>query len=165
MLEFTHPRGEVVLRSSFHPEVEDIFIRIPDMENYTQLARDSYQLQPQEATMSTPYGSTTFIGRRQRSLNASAVVEVNLRSVTAGHGGLAVYKDSLRHTKIFFDASKKQLEFNIESLGHNRNEIKRNPPVDLRHGHGDVLLLRIDADSDHYVFRWSTRDLKESHRG
>ena len=32
--------------------------------------------------------------------------------------GLVMYKDSLRHTEIFFDTSKQQFELNVVSIGY-----------------------------------------------
>lgn len=144
------------------PNVEDLFIRTPDMSNYEILTQDSYQLRPQSSTMSTAYGSTTFVGRRQRSLNCSVVVNLDLSSLSSGktRAGLAVYKDSLRHAEIFFDASKQRIAFDTISINNTKVDQSLGEQVELQSSESSVVALKIDACNGQYVFSWSMGDGK-----
>jgi beta-xylosidase len=166
-LEFELPITEDVLDHDGReilaaPGVDDLFIRTPEMSKYRFDAQNGYRLQPQSSTMSAPYGSTTFVGRRQRSLNCSAVVELSLSSLSLGQicAGLAVYKDSLRHAEIFFNASKQQLEFGIASIAHVDVDRPQGTHMELQPSQTDVIALRIDADSERYTFSWSMRGIQ-----
>jgi hypothetical protein len=71
-----------------------------------------------------------------------------------------VYKDSLRHAEIFFNASKQQLEFSIASIAHVDVDRPQGTHMELQPSQTDVIALRIDADSERYTFSWSMRGIQ-----
>ncbi|KAM5361043.1 hypothetical protein ACJZ2D_013370 [Fusarium nematophilum] len=56
--------------------------------------------------LSEPMGTSTFIGRRQRNLNSTATVSIDLTATTDYHcikAGLGVYKDHMQHMSLVYD--------------------------------------------------------------
>lgn len=99
--------------------LEDLYIRDVDTTSYTLPSRQSgafLHLVPSIQTLSSPSGTSTFLGRRQRSLRAEALASIDLSS---RHGsrprsiitGLAVYKDHLRHLILSFDFEDNKVDF------------------------------------------------------
>ncbi|KIV99229.1 uncharacterized protein PV09_09093 [Verruconis gallopava] len=139
---------------------EDTYIRTPDLTCYRHFPPNSYELSPRSSTLNEQYGSTTFVGRRQRSLECSVTVELNVRLMPTNgvHAGLAVYKDNLRHAEIFYNSHKKRMEFGVVSTIGVSGEIT---------GHGSIsdvegsVLLKIDARPCEYTFSWA-RKVSES---
>ncbi|EEU37970.1 uncharacterized protein NECHADRAFT_84319 [Fusarium vanettenii 77-13-4] len=90
--------------------VEDLFIRDPDLSRYRLPDTDNgpYILFPSQSVLSTPAGTNTFIGKRQRSLNSTATTSIDIATTgtVARRGikaGLAVYKDHMRHVSLSYD--------------------------------------------------------------
>ncbi|KAH7378568.1 glycosyl hydrolase [Cadophora sp. MPI-SDFR-AT-0126] len=101
------------------PRMEDVYIRDPDPSCYQMPRFDnphSFILSPSLGDLLRPVGTSTFIGRRQRSLKAVTFADINLTTLLGDHSynvtaGLAVYKDHLRHIKLFFDTKTRSVVF------------------------------------------------------
>jgi beta-xylosidase len=84
-----------------------VYIRSPNLDDYT-LSSDNrvLKLVPRTTTLSSPTGTTTFVGRRQRLRNC--IASVTLRPLQKGSkvsAGLTVWKESIRHIEILYNFS------------------------------------------------------------
>lgn len=86
------------------PDHGYLYIRDPILEHYSFKRNRGINLTASETTLSTPAGTTSFVGIRQRDLQCSATATLFLSDLAAT-SGLAVYKDDYRHAEIFFDPS------------------------------------------------------------
>lgn len=137
--------------------VEDLHIRTPELSDYQRVGRDSYRLHPRTATLSAATGSTTFIGRRQRLLQCSAIVRLKMETISIRglQAGLAVYKDSLRHAGNFYDSTSHEIVFQLASIeDKNDNLPKCQVPSSAR----SDIMFKIEATSDSFIFSWSTHE-------
>ncbi|TDZ38298.1 Non-reducing end alpha-L-arabinofuranosidase BoGH43A [Colletotrichum trifolii] len=70
-------------------------------------------LKPSRENLSTPLGTSTFVGLRQRSLHDAATARLLLTpSLTSYKGlraGLALYRDHIRHVSIVYDSGRKSV--------------------------------------------------------
>lgn len=89
-------------------ELEFVFIRDPVSKNYNHPEdKKTISLIPTSIDLSSPEGSPTFIGKRQRSLDCTASVTLHLPSSHIPSScpliaGLAIYKDAFRHVSISY---------------------------------------------------------------
>ncbi|KAK1673668.1 glycosyl hydrolase [Colletotrichum godetiae] len=93
--------------------VQNVFIKDPDFSKYRLSEDDEHRvtLLPSRLGFSSPTGTCTFLGRRQRSLTdwAIACLELNnnMKSAQGLQAGLAMYRDSVRHVSIAYDSDAK----------------------------------------------------------
>ncbi|KAL2874925.1 hypothetical protein SGCOL_009903 [Colletotrichum sp. CLE4] len=93
--------------------VQNVFVKDPDFSKYRLSEDDEHQvtLLPSRLGFSSPTGTCTFLGRRQRSLTdwAIACLELNnnMKSAQGLQAGLAMYRDSVRHVSIAYDSDAK----------------------------------------------------------
>lgn len=97
------------------------YVRNPDLSHY-HLSGGTENLITLRATtnsLSTPTGTMSFIGRRQRSLNSmtKVILEIPSRSEHPEDivAGLALYKDHLRHVSIAYNSSASQVQLDISN--------------------------------------------------
>ncbi|ETS86352.1 hypothetical protein PFICI_00180 [Pestalotiopsis fici W106-1] len=118
----TEDQSDTLQASSPDFQKEEVYICTPNPEDYRQSSSDTMQthfLRAQETTLSTPLGTTTFVGRRQRFLTSEATCtllvpppeETNVR-----RAGLAVYKDCLRYRSIYLDPTTRTITLESASL-------------------------------------------------
>ncbi|KAH8812926.1 glycosyl hydrolase [Xylogone sp. PMI_703] len=88
-------------------DLENLHIRYPVLENYT-ISNDGSRIGIRAGTsdLSSPVGPTSFVGRRQRSLDCTAgttlIISSSQKAKTI-RAGLAAYKEDLHHAEIFYD--------------------------------------------------------------
>jgi beta-xylosidase len=86
--------------------IDYVYIRDPVMENY-RFSNDGATVKIKSSTsgLSSTNSTCSFIGKLQRNLNSEATVSIALPSALPDGiiAGIAVYKDHLRHAKIFYD--------------------------------------------------------------
>ncbi|KAL2676447.1 hypothetical protein Neosp_010205 [[Neocosmospora] mangrovei] len=107
---------DVASRWNSPARVEDLFIRDPDLSKYKlpDMDNGSFVLLPSQSGLSTPTGTSTFIGRRQRNLNSTAttVIDITTTGTAACRGvkaGLTVYKDHMRHVSLVYDFDAREV--------------------------------------------------------
>ncbi|KAH6996939.1 glycosyl hydrolase [Ilyonectria destructans] len=92
------------------PKVGNLHIRTPDLSKYG-VSEDNtglVTLFPSRTDLSTPTGTSTFLGRRQLSLTSIATASLSINGLEKGvQAGLALYKDHLRHVSLTYDSDKK----------------------------------------------------------
>ncbi|WYZ44963.1 hypothetical protein EsH8_VIII_000279 [Colletotrichum jinshuiense] len=92
------------------PDVGNVYIRDPDLSKYRLPASEegNITLLPSLSSLSTPTGTSTFLGRRQRSLTGNATTRLVLSGVlssrTGIRAGLATYRDSIRHVSLVYNS-------------------------------------------------------------
>lgn len=133
---------------------EFCYVRNPDLSHYhlSGGTKNLIALRATSNSLSTPTGTMSFIGKRQRSLNSVATVtlEVPRRNEHQEDifAGLALYKDHLRHASIAYNSSASQVQLDISNsaseVGHT---MTRN--IDSS---ADRLDFSIVASPEKYVF-------------
>ncbi|KAK1624094.1 glycosyl hydrolase [Colletotrichum phormii] len=133
--------------------VEDLYIRTPNPSNYSYCPEENiYSLRAQNSNLASTSGTSTFVGRRQRSLSGSASTTMHIASDSAAGlplVGLAVYKDSLRHAVIQIDPLKRKKP---ESAVLGSAAIPEST---------DMVELRIQSKPDNYELLWRVSSLGE----
>ncbi|KAJ5200639.1 Concanavalin A-like lectin/glucanase subgroup [Penicillium cf. griseofulvum] len=98
------------------PGVDNLYIRDAVLSNY-RLAETSITLTASSVDLSHPELSPTFIGRRQRQLNGTSSVVVQGIEESWGSAkimaGLACYKEEHRYLRIYYDAAKLEVVFEL----------------------------------------------------
>ncbi|KAJ6184906.1 hypothetical protein N7519_006207 [Penicillium mononematosum] len=98
------------------PGVDHLYIRDAVMGNY-QLTEASVTLTASSVDLSHPELSPTFIGKRQRKLHGTS--SVVLQGIEESWGsakimaGLACYKEEHRYVRIYYDAAKLEVVFEL----------------------------------------------------
>ncbi|KXH53283.1 hypothetical protein CSAL01_01931 [Colletotrichum salicis] len=144
--------------------IEDLYILTPIPSNYSYSPEENiYSLRAQASNLASTSGTSTFVGRRQRSLSGSASTTIHIASYKAVGlplVGLAVYKDSLRHAVIQFDP----LERKVSSI---LVAIKGQKPMSVVLSSAaisestDMVELRIQSKPDNYELFWRVSRLGE----
>ncbi|KAH6897467.1 glycosyl hydrolase [Thelonectria olida] len=113
------------------PSVGNVYIRTPDLSRYqiSEKGQCKIALLPSRNTLSTPTDTSTFLGRRQRTLTSVATASL----ATAGlkkctHAGLALYKDHLRYASLNFDSSTRLISLRVVTFD-NDTTISTGAPV------------------------------------
>lgn len=85
---------------------EFVYIRTPNLDDYT-FSSDNRVIKviPRTATLSSPIGTTTFVGKRQRLQDCTAIVTLQPLPSKSSKilTGLTVWKESIRHAEIYYD--------------------------------------------------------------
>lgn len=144
---------------------EDLYIRIPELESYEYLGeRGGYSLQASPAHLSTPKGTSTFVGRRQRYLHSSASTVISLsqfNNVTHHiYAGLTIYKDRFSHSAIAYDTRSRELRIEVQSIVDKKVD-KRIIGAQSVSKDVDSVILKIQSDKDGYSFHVKTIDWQE----
>jgi beta-xylosidase len=88
-----------------------VYLRDAKLDRY-QIRGNYIMLQADSAALTSPEESVTFVGQRQRKLNASASVTLHRpQSCTQLRAGLALYKDEHRFLSIEYDFDSQQVVF------------------------------------------------------
>lgn len=138
--------------------VEDLYIADPDFARYKlpETAQGAFRLTPSLETFSEPCGTSTFIGRRQRAIDAVATTEMDLAaSKTALKGGavkagLAMYKDYMRHVSLEYSFATRKVTCRTVNIS---TKLDRVSETELAVDENEKLLgLKIVASSAQYQF-------------
>ncbi|KAL0932291.1 xylosidase [Colletotrichum truncatum] len=141
-------------------DVDYVYIRDVDFENYEFGGKDDervFKLRASASTISTPYGTATFVGKRQRSLDASASVVLDLSATPSGKAvaaGLTVYKDALRHVSLAYDFQASKLTFDVTTTSEDKKQ-SVNLPVDAS---ATALRLRVETSTQECKFFYATEE-------
>lgn len=137
---------------------EDVYIGTPKLEDYKRSSSGqmhAYDLRAQGTSLSTPMGTTTFIGRRQRSLTSEATCTLLVphpEETNVHRAGLAVYKDSLRYRSIYLDLSTRTIVLESKSLGNPEPRIlKLSKTLDAE---STSIKFKITSEPGKYSFFW-----------
>ena len=175
-MEFTGPRvGDSSSSSSAAsswapatpPRVADLYVGEPDAWRYKlpPTAQGPFSLVPSMERLADPRGPTTFIGRRQRALDALATTAIDMRaSRTALMGGtikagLAVYKDYFRHALIMLDFKTRQVSLRTIDRSQKLDrvsEVTYRVPDEVA-----TVAFRIVATAERYAFSVRPGGLEE----
>ncbi|KAF3387120.1 Non-reducing end alpha-L-arabinofuranosidase [Penicillium rolfsii] len=151
---------------------ETLYIRTPDLRKYDHdPLNQTYSLQVAHSTLSTPLGTPTFVGWRQRRLNSQVSTALSLSQFNHAsskiQSGLAVYKDDLRYAFVAFTAKSRELTVEVRSVQKMNEENRiletRRVPRDV-----NTIGLRITAHVDNYSFEsrlgglWETMGIIDS---
>lgn len=143
---------------------EDLYIGTPNLGDYKRSSSGqmhAYNLRAQGTSLSTPMGTTTFVGRRQRSLTSEATCTLLVprpEETNVHRAGLAVYKDSLRYRSIYLDLSTRTIVLESKSLGNSEPRIlKLSKTLDAD---STSIKFKITSEPGKYSFFWgdATKD-------
>lgn len=86
--------------------IDDVYIRDAKLNDYTFSADSSLiTLVPRANRLSATHGTTTFIGKRQRSSSCTATATLQIPSGPELEAGLTLYKEDVRHVDIYYDSN------------------------------------------------------------
>ncbi|TDZ61869.1 hypothetical protein CTRI78_v004070 [Colletotrichum trifolii] len=147
------PVGDYGRAISAPADVDWVYIRDPDFDKYVfdgEGDNRTFKLCASQSSISSNTGTVTFVGRRQRSLNGSASVKLDIsgagsKSVSAG---LALYKDALRHVSLAYDFESFQLIFDVTTTSE---EKEQRFTIPFESGVG-TLRLRVETSPREYTF-------------
>jgi beta-xylosidase len=137
------------------PRIDYLYIRDPNLEDYHFSTDDRrITITPSNSTLSAQLGTSSFVGKRQRALNCSAVVslDISLNMKASGKSiqtGLALYKEDCRHTEIYYDFSKSAVCFRKELKMKGDAVVSQIPLVAMRN-----ISFRIRAEPSRYEFEY-----------
>ncbi|KAI8244662.1 Non-reducing end alpha-L-arabinofuranosidase BoGH43A [Colletotrichum sp. SAR 10_99] len=136
-------------------QLEDLYIRTPNVGHYSYSAtEDTYSLCAQTSTLTDLLGTSTFVGRRQRSLSGSASTTVELGSGKVPElplAGLSIYKDSLRHGCIQIDGPNSTITAFLNVIKDKKSETIQLGWTAIPSG-AAAINLRIQTSPDSYEF-------------
>ncbi|KAI5465247.1 glycosyl hydrolase, partial [Mariannaea sp. PMI_226] len=169
--KFTGPIAQIgvsdPIRCTAPPGIEDVYNRTPDFSKYKlpKTWEGSFSLTPSVSNLSEPYGTSTFIGKRQRSLSAIAGATLDLEASTTEErrgvkAGLSVYKDSLRHITLTYDFGNAEVTCNIHN-GATGVDIVLPTRIPIRR-EATKLRLKIEASTRSYTFYTMTGLLSDN---
>lgn len=133
---------------------EDCYIRSPDLSHYHLDGNTEHMitLRATPNSLSTRTGTTTFIGKRQRSCHSVSTTILHLPNPSGNPAdtvaGLALYKDHLRHASVAYNSSASQVQLNI---CNSASRIHRTETREIA-SNVDRLGFRIVASPDNYMF-------------
>ncbi|KAI8212542.1 Non-reducing end alpha-L-arabinofuranosidase BoGH43A [Colletotrichum sp. SAR 10_76] len=134
-------------------QLEDLYIRTPNPDHYSYSAtEDTYSLCAQTSTLTGALGTSTFVGRRQRSLSGSASTTVELGSGKLPElplAALAIYKDSLRHGCIQIDGPNSKITAFLNVIKDKKSESIQLGSTAIPNG-AAAIDLRIQTLPDSY---------------
>jgi hypothetical protein len=101
------------------PNVGNVYIRTPNLSRYqiSENGEGKATLFPSLNNLSTPAGTSMFVGRRQRTLTPVTTASLFIAGLGKGiHAGLALYKDHLRYVSLNFEPSTRRVSLRVVTL-------------------------------------------------
>ncbi|KAH7149828.1 glycosyl hydrolase [Dactylonectria estremocensis] len=98
--------------------VGNLYIRTPDLSKY-RVTEDAgvVALFPSQNDLSTPTGTSSFLGRRQLSLTSVSTASLDITCLDKGvRAGLTLYKDHLRHVSLTYGSDTRTVSCRAVSL-------------------------------------------------
>jgi beta-xylosidase len=90
--------------------VDDVYIRDAQLNDYMFSADSSMiALIPRANGLSATHGTTSFVGKRQRSSTSTATATLHIPSDPGFKAGLTLYKENFRHVDICYDSNTRQV--------------------------------------------------------
>ncbi|KAH8652631.1 putative xylosidase/arabinosidase [Tricladium varicosporioides] len=135
-------------------QVKNVFIRNCDLSHYDFTKDGTIKIQATLKDLSTPTGTASFVGQRQKSLSsrAAATLQVpNVNTSTNMKAGLAMYKENYRHCEIYYD-------FGTSSICSTIVNKLKGEPVNVRRDLKAVgkIDLQIKCTPDSYELQYMT---------
>ncbi|KAK1623828.1 xylosidase/arabinosidase [Colletotrichum phormii] len=141
--------------------VDLVYIRDPEFDRYHISGAKDFTLRCSASNLSAPTGTSTFVGKRQRSIrsiDASASVRLKVARATRGksvRAGLAIYKDAPRHVSLSFDFESSEVLFKVTTT--TEYKLQSTPiPVNVD---TTVLGMRLEATAQECTFMYRENDL------
>lgn len=135
---------------------EEVYIRTPCYADYKRSSHaETHYLRAKSTSLSAPFGTTTFVGRRQRSLSSIATCEVrlsDLKEPIIGRAGLTVFKDCLRHASISVDMASRTVILEVCSLQEPKRMVLATS--DPAANEANTVHLQIESVPGKYSFLW-----------
>ncbi|KAJ4334937.1 hypothetical protein N0V95_009043 [Ascochyta clinopodiicola] len=141
---------------SQRPDVDDVYLRDMIADNYIAVDDDRrIVLRATSRELSTPTGTTTFVGKRQRALNMNATTILHHSDQAQGttlRAGLAIYKDNCRYIEICYEYSTWEVCLRVVSRISEPwiNNERRKVPVDAH------IEFRVVTTEMSYEFSYRT---------
>lgn len=105
---FALPQKEPIAKPT--ERVDDVYIRDANLDNYKFSADGSLiTLNPSMRSLSATHGTTTFLGKRQRSSCCTATATLHIPTSLNLRTGLTLYKEDVRHVDICYDSNTGKL--------------------------------------------------------
>ncbi|PVH79630.1 glycoside hydrolase family 43 protein [Cadophora sp. DSE1049] len=103
----TNPSSKSLPSAPGQAQADFLYIRNVRLEDYKISANGrDISIVPSSTTLSAQSGTFSFIGKRQRSITSSASATLLQDQIATGvpvQAGLALYKDDMRHSEIYYD--------------------------------------------------------------
>jgi beta-xylosidase len=132
--------------------VDFVYIRDPDLENYT-FSEDSKDitLASSITDLSSPSGTCSFVGKRQRAFDSTCMVELSISTETTTNikAGLAVYKDDFKYAQIYLDSKTSHICFQVINKAENVSILEEAKSLSGR----CVLKIRSTATAFEFSYR------------
>ncbi|KAL4868447.1 hypothetical protein BDV12DRAFT_185957 [Aspergillus spectabilis] len=95
-----------------------VYLRSPELGKYKQIENE-ITLTPTQGDLSAPFGTITFVGQRQISLNsiAQTTLAIDASETKKVSYGLTVYKDPFRYVVIEYNAQDSILSLKLQKAG------------------------------------------------
>ncbi|KAI8317369.1 hypothetical protein K4K59_008669, partial [Colletotrichum sp. SAR11_240] len=144
-------------------DVDLVYIRDPDFDKYKVIEEGEgrvFRLRASGSSISSPSGTATFVGKRQRAMDASASVRLDLSATKSGDpvvAGLALYKDALRHVSLAYDFGSSRLVFDVTTTSEDK---KQNGFLAIS-SEAASLSFRVETSAKKYVFFYREDDDKD----
>jgi beta-xylosidase len=133
-----------------------LYLRTPSLQNYYQDGHNIVLI-PQDALLTAPSGSLTFVGQRQTSLFSSASVAVASALESSNTSfGLTVYKDTYRHSSIEYNIKREEISLKLQTPGSEWMTVNYHSGIRL-----SSLRLFIDSSVESYTFSFSSSGATE----
>ncbi|KAJ4293147.1 hypothetical protein N0V90_008429 [Kalmusia sp. IMI 367209] len=144
--------------------LEHVYIRNVDLEKFRFNPSKSsvVSLSPTAGDLTSPRGSMTFLGMRQRTLQCSAKVTLDTPTPESSStcdtvAGFSVYKDHLRHASITYATRTNTLSFNVINA---TQELSRTTNISIESSF-QKLRFEIRASPKQYVFMYQCEDAED----
>ncbi|KAF2017998.1 glycoside hydrolase family 43 protein [Aaosphaeria arxii CBS 175.79] len=142
----------------------DLYISEPELRRYKLPSSEQgpFSLVPSLENMADRYGTSTFIGRRQRSLESTATTSIDLAhskcKLMGGsiRAGLAVYKDHMRHAFLEYDFTTRTASCKIRNKSTQLDRVSEASMM-IEETAG-MLHMMIVASSETYRFLAKVKD-------
>ncbi|KAL1853969.1 hypothetical protein Daus18300_011636 [Diaporthe australafricana] len=135
-------------------EREYCYIRNPDLSHYCLGGETGHSitLRATPNSLSTPTGTMSFIGKRQRSMTSVATAILDLPNMSENKAdlvaGLALYKDHLRHASVAYNSSASQVQLDVSNSA---SDIRYTESREIASNTGKIGFM-IVALPEKYVF-------------
>ncbi|KAF4924088.1 Non-reducing end alpha-L-arabinofuranosidase BoGH43A [Colletotrichum viniferum] len=141
-------------------DVDLVYIRDPDFEKYEfsgEVDERAFRLRASSSSITSPSGTATFVGKRQRAMDASASAMLDLSATKSGDplvAGLALFKDALRYVSLAYDFASSRIVFDVTTTSEDKKS-----SVSLDAGSGITSLsFRAETSAKEYRFFYREKD-------
>jgi beta-xylosidase len=134
-----------------------IYIRDAIMDHHKFQKDNRIVLTASDSNLSTPGGTTTFVGLRQPDIECTTTATLFPENLQAT-AGLAVYKDDYRHAEVFFDPSLGAVCFTAKYFPSSGDRVITTDIIP-----NDQIQFAIHATETQYDFRFRQSAASEWH--